>query len=58
MTQEGQITIQRGIVCLNGRIGVRGAEVLATEKLGWGTLSFPSLKTQTAGERPRALLAR
>lgn len=24
MTQEGQIKIQRGIVCLNGRLGVSG----------------------------------
>lgn len=43
MTQKEQIKIQRGIVCLNGRIGVPGAEILATEKLGWGMLSFPSL---------------
>lgn len=58
MTQEGQIKIQRGIVCLNGRLSVPGAEILATEKPGWGTLSFPSLKTQTAVKRPRPLLAR
>ena len=56
MTQEGQIKTQRGIVCLNGGSVFLELKYLQQSSLA-GNAQFtitPSLKTQTARERPRA----